>query len=143
MHPFELSGGRAARLELATDPVFDRLHVVLGARLDLLDGEHIGRARVLREALRPVARARRERGERCRRRARGKREQPGAFDAHTLAHEGRLAENISRPLRVSPHSVHRGARARRWRDPWRAWTSRMPSLGDRIIESYRKLERPS
>ena len=54
MHPFELRLRGAALLEPAPDPELHRLHVVLGARLDALDGGDVGLLRIRGERLRPA-----------------------------------------------------------------------------------------
>ena len=42
MHPFQLRRGRAAVLQFAAQPIFHGFDIVIGARLDLLDGRDIG-----------------------------------------------------------------------------------------------------
>jgi hypothetical protein len=49
MHPFQLSGACAARLQLAAQPILDRLDIMIGARLDLFDGRDVGCFRIFRE----------------------------------------------------------------------------------------------
>ena len=87
--------GRAARLQRAADPIFHRLHVVIGARLDLLDGRDIGGCRILAQRGEQVPGRARQLGEcRCGR-SRGERQEPGALHADALAHQSSLAEQIA------------------------------------------------
>jgi len=95
MHPFELRGTGAARLELAANPNLHGLHIVLGARLDGLDGSDVGSLGVSRERLEPSARGRRQRCKTGRGGTSSEREQPGAFHAHPLAHQPCLAEQAA------------------------------------------------
>ncbi len=92
MQPFEIGGSRAARLEFGAQPNFDRLHIVIGARFDLLDGRHVGGGRVLRQGGEEVTGRARQLGQRAGRGTRGERQEPGAFHAHPLAHEAGFAE---------------------------------------------------
>ena len=55
VHPFELRRASPAGLEFVADPIFHGLHVVLGARLDGLDGAHVRCRRVGCERLEPTA----------------------------------------------------------------------------------------
>jgi hypothetical protein len=95
VQPLQMRRVRAARLERIAQPVLDRLDVVVGARLDLLDRGHVGGCRITPHFGQKLARRRRQAGEGLCRRPRGERECPGAFDAHPLAHEARLAENLA------------------------------------------------
>jgi hypothetical protein len=91
MYPFEVSGQRTVCLELRSDPIFDRLHIVVGARFDELDRGDIGGGGVCGECRQPGEGRGRQRGERGRRPGRqGGR--PCALDANALAHEARFAE---------------------------------------------------
>ena len=93
VHPLQVCGRGAARSELGADPVLDRLHVMVGARLDGLDRGNIGRGRIAGEPLEPLpCRGRQRRQRPCggtRRQAQG----PRTFDPHALAHQARLAED--------------------------------------------------
>ncbi len=55
MQPFEFGRGRTLRVEFAAQPNFHRLHVVIGARLDVLDGRGIGAGGVFRQRREQIA----------------------------------------------------------------------------------------
>ena len=92
----QLGGGGdlGARGEALAQPVLDRLHVVVGGRLDRLDALGIGERELRRRAAQLLHRGRRERLQRVERGLRGEREQPRDLDRHALAHERELAEML-------------------------------------------------
>ncbi len=92
MQPLELGGGGAARPEFGAQPHFNRLHIVIGARFDLLDGRHVGGRGVLGERGEQLQRGGRQPGQSLRGRAARERQNPGALHAHPLAHQAGFAE---------------------------------------------------
>jgi len=95
MYPLELRRQRAARLQLRADPVFDRLHVMIGARLDALDRADVGAGGILREGREPEASILGQRGQSGGGGTGSQCQHPCTLHAHPLAHQSRLAEQIA------------------------------------------------
>ena len=92
MHPFEIGGRGAEGVQLAADPILDRLDIVIGAGLDLLDRRDVRDLRVLRHGFEPITCFARQPRQSLVRRPGGESQEPRTFDANSFAHQARFAE---------------------------------------------------
>ena len=111
----ELSGASqlVVMFDLALDPVFDRLHVVIGGLFNRLDGFAVFEREVVGEAAQerlPVVRKVRE----FRKAGFGKRDQPFDFNANARVHEGIFGEDAAQGVALAGiAAVERGKSGKR------------------------------